>query len=186
LPVAPEATAPGDDLVSIVDKTSDLPGLKDKLGQLRISRLRKNFPNIQTVEASYSRHRFFHWELAFADIFGGQGGFDLVLGNPPWLKLEWNEGGLLGEVDPKVAIRKMNATELAKLRTDLFGNYSGLKDGWLYELEQSEATQLFLNSTQNFHALRGVQTNLYKCFLPISWSLARGSGVVAMLHPVEL
>ncbi len=186
LPVASEAAEPADDLASLVDKASDLPGLKDKLGQLRISRLRKNFPNIQTVEDSYSRHRFFHWELAFADIFGGQGGFDLVLGNPPWLKLEWNEGGLLGEVDPKVAIRKMNATELAKLRTDLFGNYSGLKDGWLYELEQSEATQLFLNSTQNFHALRGVQTNLYKCFLPISWSLARGSGVVAMLHPVEL
>jgi type VI secretion system protein ImpH len=72
LPVAPEASAPADDLASLVDKASDLPGLKDKLGQLRISRLRKNFLNIQTVEDSYSRHRFFHWELAFADIFAAR------------------------------------------------------------------------------------------------------------------
>ena len=31
-------------------------------------------------------NRFFHWPLEFAEIFGpgGPGGFDVVLGNPPW------------------------------------------------------------------------------------------------------
>lgn len=186
LPVVPEANKEPDDPSSLFSTDKELPGLVDKLGQLRISRLRQNFSNIKTVEESSSRHRFFHWELAFADIFGGQGGFDLVLGNPPWLKIEWNEGGLLGEVDPKVAIRKLNATELTKRREDLFQKFNSLKEDWLNELEQSEAAQLYLNSVQNFPSLQGVQTNLYKCFLPISWSLAQSKGVVAMLHPVEI
>lgn len=186
LPVVPEANKASDDPSSLFNTDKELPGLVDKLGQLRISRLRQNFSNIKTVEESSARHRFFHWELAFADIFGGQGGFDLVLGNPPWLKLEWNEGGILGEVDPKVAIRKLNATELTKRRTDLFLKYAHLKSGWLNELEQSEASQLYFNSAQNFSSLQGVQTNLYKCFLPVSWGLAQKDGVVAMLHPVEI
>ena len=33
-------------------------------------------------------------------------GFDLVLGNPPWIKVEWKEAGVLGDFDPSVALRK--------------------------------------------------------------------------------
>jgi hypothetical protein len=183
LPVASEAAEPADDLASLVDKTSDLPGLKDKLGQLRISRLRKNFPNIQTVEDSYSWHRFFHWELAFADIFGSQGGFDLVIGNPPWLKVNWNEAGILGEANPSIAIRKIDSSTVDKLRCDLFSKNSKLADEWTKELEDAQATQSYLGSPQNFLILRGVQVNLYKCFLPLSWAISSKSGVVGLLHP---
>ena len=162
------------------------PKLHDRLGQLRISKLRQTFPNIKTVENSALRHRFFHWELAFADIFFAGGGFDLILGNPPWLKVEWNEAGILGEVDPKVAIRKLNATELTKVRTESFNSFEGLRLAWTRELEQAEATQSFLNADQNFNLLKGVQTNLYKCFLPVGWSLMSKGGIVGMLHPIEL
>ena len=35
--------------------------------------------------AAHPRHRFFHWELEFPDVFREEGaGFDAVLGNPPW------------------------------------------------------------------------------------------------------
>jgi hypothetical protein len=183
LPVASEAAEPADDLASLVDKTSDLPGLKDKLGQLRISRLRKNFPNIQTVEASYSRHRFFHWELAFADIFGGQGGFDLVLGNPPWLKISWNEAGILSEKNPVFAIRKLNSTELNEKRASALAAIVGLKEAWRQELEEAEAIQQFLNASQNYPSLKGMKANLYKCFLPLSWMLNAQNGVSGLLHP---
>jgi hypothetical protein len=183
LPVAPEASAPADDLASLVDKTSDLPGLKDKLGQLRISRLRKNFPNILTVEASYSRHRFFHWELAFADIFAGQGGFDLVLGNPPWLKIEWDDSGILGEINPLFAIRNINAKELSEKKKEAFKNFTGLKGLWLDELQETEATQSYISASQNYNLLQGTQANLYKCFLPLGWGLVSKNGVCAYLHP---
>ena len=66
------------------------------------------------VEALAARRRFLHWELCFADVLARRGGFDLVLGNPPWIKVEWNEAGILGEKNPLFAIRKFSASELMR------------------------------------------------------------------------
>lgn len=167
----------------LLDAPSQQPRLHDRYGQLRISRLRQNFPRIATVEKSAARHRFFHWELSFADIFASRGGFDLILGNPPWLAIKWNEAGILGEVNPLFAIRKLNATEISKLRAEAFAQFKGLQDAWTAELEEAEATQNFLNGIQNYPVLKGMKTNLYKCFLPLGWRLTGIRGVAGYLHP---
>ena len=159
------------------------PNLHDRFGQLRISRLREHFPRVKTVEDLATAARFLHWELNFADVFARRGGFDLVLGNPPWIKVEWKEAGILGEKNPLFAIRKFSASDLGKLRDEAFMTYPGLQDAWTAELEQAEATQNFLNGTQNYPVLKGMQTNLYKCFLPLGWRLSGSHGVAAYLHP---
>jgi hypothetical protein len=159
------------------------PNLHDKFGQLRISKLRQHFPRVATVEAVARQRRFLHWELTFADVFAKRGGFDLVLGNPPWLKVEWNEAGILGEANPLVAIRKLSATELSQQRSVAFTQFPALQADWTCELEEAEATQNYLNAQQNFPLLKGVQTNLYKCFMPVGWMLAGRCGVVGYLHP---
>jgi len=157
--------------------------LHDKFGQLRISKLRQNFARVSTVEAIARQRRFMHWELTFADVFASRGGFDLVLGNPPWLKVEWNEAGILGEANPQVAIGKLSATELARQRSAAFAEFPALQGEWTTELEEAEATQNYLNAMQNYPLLKGVQTNLYKCFMPLGWMLAGQRGVVGFLHP---
>jgi hypothetical protein len=159
------------------------PRKHDRFGKLRISRLREHFGHIRQVEQIAERRRFFHWELAFADIFRERGGFDLILGNPPWLKVEWEEAGILGERNPLFAIRKLSASEINTLRAQTFGEFPGMQSAWLVELEEAEATQAFLNGTQNYPLLRGIQTNLYKCFLPIGWRISRAVGVAGFLHP---
>ena len=183
LPVVPQANKEPDDPSSLFGTDKELPGLVDKLGQLRISRLRQNFSNIKTVEESSSRHRFFHWELALADIFGRQGGFDLVLGNPPWLRVEWSEAGVLGESSPLLAIRDLSATELASGRLDAFSMDFTLKSEWTSELEESQALQSYLNGGQNYPLLKGMKANLYKCFLPLGWLLSGRIGIVGYLYP---
>jgi hypothetical protein len=159
------------------------PSLHDKYGQLRIAKLRQSFPRIKTIEAITEQRRFMHWELTFADVFADRGAFDLVLGNPPWLKVQWKELGILGEVNPLVAIRKLNATELAQQRNAAFEEFDQLQAEWIHELEEAQATQQYLNARQNFPQLEGMQVNLYKCFLPIGWMLAGQKGVVGLLHP---
>jgi hypothetical protein len=161
---------------------SNGPNLHDRFGQLRINRLREHFPRVKTVEDLATAARFLHWELSFADVFARRGGFDLVLGNPPWIRVEWKEAGILGEKNPLFAIRKISAASLGKLRDEAFMTYYGLQDAWTAELEQAEATQSFLNGTQNYPLLKGVQTNLYKCFLPLGWRLTSSQGVTAYLH----
>ena len=157
--------------------------LHDKYGRLRISRLREHFSRVVTVEVIARERLFMHWELTFADVFASRGGFDLVLGNPPWLKVEWNEAGILGEANPMVAIRKLNATQLAQQRSVAFSEFPKLQDDWTGELEEAEATQSFLNAQQNYTLLKGMKANLYKCFMPIGWMLAGKSGIVGYLHP---
>ncbi|MFL5629514.1 MAG: Eco57I restriction-modification methylase domain-containing protein, partial [Ktedonobacteraceae bacterium] len=43
------------------------------------------------------RKHFFHWELEFASIFA-TGGFSLELGNPPWVRLDWEDDAVLAEI----------------------------------------------------------------------------------------
>jgi hypothetical protein len=159
------------------------PELHDRYGELRISKLRNNFPRVRQVEAIVRQRLFMHWEMHFADVFARRGGFDLVLGNPPWIRVQWNEAGVLGEANPMVAIRKLNATELVQQRSAAFVQFPELQDDWRTELEEAEATQGFLNAIQNFPLLKGVQTNLYKCFIPVGWMLAGQTGTVGYLHP---
>lgn len=159
------------------------PQLHDKLGQLRISKLREHFPNIKLVEGIAEQRRFMHWELCFADVLLQRGGFDLILGNPPWLKVEWNEAGILGERNPVFAVRKISASDLAQLRAQAFAQFPGLQADWTDELQEAEGTQNFLNAVQNYPLLKGVQTNLYKCFMPLAWGLGSAHGVAGLLTP---
>ena len=101
--------------------------ITDEVGMLDLENLFKQFPRLRFVDELAARHRFHHWELAFADVFYGRrddgtvrGGFDLVLGNPPWIKVEWQEGAVLGDHNPLLVLRKKSATDIAALRRKLF------------------------------------------------------------------
>jgi hypothetical protein len=186
-----QATMEGFETQLPLAQGADQPNLHDKLGQLRISRLREHLPRIVQVEQVAETRRFLHWGLCFADLLLGAtegaskaaGGFDLILGNPPWLKVEWNESGILGERNPIFAIRNISASDLTKLRADAFVRFDGLQEAWTEELQEAEGAQNFLNSLQNYPLLKGLNANLYKCFLPKGWALSSASGVVGYLHP---
>ncbi|WP_429187129.1 hypothetical protein [Aeromonas veronii] len=140
-------------------------------------------PRLALVEQIANAQRFFHWDLEFCDLFAERGGFDLMLGNPPWLKVEWQEAGVLGDFEPEFVLRNLTATKLASLRHETFARIPALEEAWRAEYEGCEGTQNFLNSQQNYPLLRGQKANLYKCFLPLSWRLGADKGVAGFLHP---
>ena len=164
--------------------------ISNEIGMLDLDRLFEQFPRLKFVDELAHRHRFHHWELAFADLFHGaapdgrtHGGFDLVLGNPPWVKVEWEEGGVLGDYNPLFVLRGHSATEISALRDDAFARHADVRSAWLTELEEAEATQTYLNARQNYPLLAGQQTNLYKCFVPQAWMIGSEAGVAGFLHP---
>ena len=152
-------------------------------GRLKTEVLFRHLPRLAIVDALRKQHRFFHWDLEFCDLFAERGGFDLMLGNPPWLKVEWQEAGVLGDYEPEFVLRKLSASKLATLRVETFNAIPALEDAWRSEYEGCEGMQNFLNAQQNYPVLRGVQTNLYKCFLPQAWRLGAEKGVSGFLHP---
>ena len=122
--------------------------------------------------------RFFHWELEFADQFKTRKGFDLVLGNPPWIKVEWNEQSLLSDFDPRFAIRKLSAKETADQRDGMFRSTPAARVDYVNECVYTQGMSEFLVARQNYPLLGGQQPNLYKCFLPTAWRVGRSESVV--------
>lgn len=145
-------------------------------------KLFENSERLRLVNELALEKRFLHWELEFADIFLEKGGFDVVLGNPPWLKIKWEESGILGDVEPLYVLRKFTASKLKELREDTLNKFD-LETGYFKEFEGFEGTQNFLNSIQNYPELKGVQSNLYKCFIPKAWQIGNASCVSGFLHP---
>ena len=152
----------------------------NQFGRVNLEVLFQNSPRLRLAEDLADQEKFFHWELVYADLFA-EGGFDLVLGNPPWLLVVWDEAGMLAEHNPLIAIRKNALSYQSK--EILFAENMDLKKPWLQEYQQSQSLKNFLNATVNYPDLRGNKTNLYKCFLPLSWRLQSENGVSALLHP---
>ena len=46
--------------------------------------------------------RAFHWPLEFPDVMAA-GGFDVVLGNPPWERIKLQEQEFFASRDPEIA-----------------------------------------------------------------------------------
>lgn len=154
---------------------------RDRYGHVNLDALLENNPRLKRAQGIAGALRFFHWELEFADLFSTRGGFDLILGNPPWIKVEWNEKALLAEYSPLFALRKLSAKEAADRREAVFTATPGSREDYIVECAGQAGMQAFLNATQNFPQLVGQKANLYKCFLPVVWRFGRG--IQALLHP---
>ena len=107
----------------------------------------------------------------------------MILGNPPWLKLSWEEKGILGDKNPLFVVRKLSAPRVKELRDSTFIKYKDMKEVYFSEYSECDGTLNFLTSTQNYPELNKIQTNLYKCFLPLGWRIANRNGVSGFLHP---
>jgi hypothetical protein len=184
---APPAAAQGEFDALLVD----LPGHTVEIQQtdlkledtvVNVDKLCAQSPRLALVRTLANERKFFHWELEFIDLFARRGGFDLILGNPPWVKVEWNEGDLLSEKNPAFAIRSLTAPQIAKARDEQLEN-PAQRAAYFSEFTEFAGTQAFLNAAQNYHLLKGQQNNLYKCFLPRAWSVNNAQGVAGFLHP---
>lgn len=120
--------------------------------------------------------------MEFADVFEEKGGFDLMIGNPPWLKMTWTEEGILSEKNPKFAVKKLSASDVANERTEVLKN-SKTYAIYMNEYESMAGIQNFLNAVENYETLKGQQTNLYKCFIPLVYMIGNTNAVSALLHP---
>ena len=154
----------------------------DEFGYVNVDKLCRENPRLELVQQLANRYRFHHWELHFASVFATRGGFDLILGNPPWIKVEWNEGGLLGDYEPLFILRNYSASSLTAKREETLAKYT-IWPEYLGEYAQFAGSQNFLNGLQNYPLLKGMQANLYKCFLPLAWHVCNNDGVAGFVHP---
>jgi hypothetical protein len=156
--------------------------LKDEHGFVNVDRLCDRNPRLGLVRELADRYKFHHWELEYADLFGRRGGFDLTIGNPPWVQVNWDEIGLLSDVEPKIEVRDWSKRQVSQNRMEIIEE-NNLRGPYLADYEEAEGMQAYFGALQNYPRLHGMRSNTYQMFLPQGWRIGREEGNTAFLHP---
>lgn len=137
-------------------------------------------PWLEVCERVATDQGFFHWELDFATVFG-RGGFDLQVGNPPWVRPRSDEAALLAEGDPwwqlseKTTQSVVTERRRATLSEPQFRSYFVEAACSPYILSQ------YLSSKE-YSLLSGLQPDLYRCFMVQTWRSLSSIGISGLIH----
>ncbi|MQY25721.1 Eco57I restriction-modification methylase domain-containing protein [Nocardia aurantia] len=125
---------------------------------------------------------FHHWELDFAPVFA-RSGFDLQVGNPPWVRPDWDEAAVLADFDPwwQLAHKPSEAAKREK-RVEAMGSPS-THNVYLDERAKQAGQSEHLGSGIDRPVLTGLQPDSYRCFMERTWRSSAPNGIVSLIHP---
>ncbi|WP_043649712.1 Eco57I restriction-modification methylase domain-containing protein [Nocardia thailandica] len=140
------------------------------------------FPWLHTAAAISAEQGFHHWELDFGPVFA-RGGFDLQVGNPPWVRLDWDEAGVLAEFDPwwQLAHKPSESAKKAKA-AEILSEDPAVAILLTERAAQAGQTE-HLASTPNHPVLAGLRPDLYRCFMERTWRSSSPRGIISLIHP---
>lgn len=147
----------------------------------KVDELKKNSPWLVVAERVAARQGFFHWELDFSPVFS-RGGFDLQVGNPPWVRPRSDVDALLSEGDPwfQLAVKPTQAEYHAKREVTL--EIESISDLVLGGTSDVAATAAFVGDARQYPHLVGLQPDLYRCFMEQTWRHNSRWGTVGLIH----
>ena len=130
--------------------------------------------------------RVLHWPLAFPQVFA-RGGFDVVLGNPPWERIKLQEQEFFAHRAPQVAGAKNKAErerEIAKLKAAVHGTPEwAVYLSFVLAKQHAEAVSVFCH-TEARYPLTGIgDVNTYALFAETMYQLVSESGRVGVVVP---
>ncbi|MEQ8676540.1 MAG: N-6 DNA methylase [Aggregatilineales bacterium] len=150
----------------------------------------------ETVVALTDRYGFFHWHVAFPDVFsvpddvtqaekeqtGWNAGFDVVLGNPPWERIKIQEKEWFAERAPEIASAP-NAAARRKMIADLAENDPYLLQAFADDKRKAEGESHFVRSSERFPLCGRGDVNTYTIFAETSGHIINGYGRVGIIVP---
>ena len=140
------------------------------------------------AKAVAEREGFLHWEAAFPGVWRGwaddrpEGGFDAVIGNPPWDRIKLQEVEWFATRSPGIAQALTAAarkTAIQRLRV------SGAPLAAEFEAarEQAEGLADTVRVSGHYPLLGGGDINLYSLFVERAMRLVKPDGFVGLLTP---
>ncbi|GAA5264604.1 hypothetical protein ACOSOMT5_P1029 [Acidiphilium sp. MT5] len=138
---------------------------------------------------SAAKARAFHWPLEFPDVFAA-GGFDVVLGNPPWERIKLQEQEFFAALDPEIATAP-NAAARGRLIAALAKAEPGTREFALHEAFQmakrlAEASSVFAREGGRFPLTGRGDVNTYALFAEHFASLVSPRGRAGVIVPTGL
>lgn len=127
--------------------------------------------------------RALHWPLEFPDVMQ-RGGFDVVLGNPPWEVMQLSEEEYFSSRNPEISglvgAKRKKAIESLKLRDPI--SY----EDFVLAKRHFEAANEFARSSGRFERTAKGKINTYSLFSELSLSLHPQSGRAGIIVPTGI
>ncbi|MHC1770186.1 MAG: N-6 DNA methylase [Flexilinea sp.] len=127
---------------------------------------------------------FFHWPLEFAEV-SAQGGFDSILGNPPWERIKLQEEEFFATKDPNIAsaanksVRQNLINNLSKTNPILAGQLELAKHG-------AEAASKFVRQSGRFPLSAVGDVNTYALFSELAILSISMNGKSGLILPTGI
>lgn len=125
---------------------------------------------------------FFHWDLDFAAVMS-KGGFDLQVGNPPWVRPRTDVDALYSEHDPWFSLANKPTQEEKKEHRQHLANDDAVLATLSRGLSDSVVTSAVLGDVTRYPHLVGQQPDLYRGFMERTWANASDKGIISLVHP---
>ncbi|RIK10758.1 MAG: restriction endonuclease [Acidobacteria bacterium] len=150
---------------------------------------------LDEIDRLARENQFFHFHLAFPDVFspkdnlaidsdevtGWRGGFDVVVGNPPWEQLVTAEQEFFASRDPEIA--SASGAERKKLIAKLESEQPELHAEFKRAVHNSHATSHFVRSSGRYPLSGTGKINSYAVFAEGMRTLASDAGRVGAVLP---
>ncbi|MCY4055904.1 MAG: Eco57I restriction-modification methylase domain-containing protein [Cyanobacteria bacterium MAG CAR4_bin_6] len=146
---------------------------------------------LDRMNAVIIEERFFHWQLACPGLWPAgdgedhSGGFDAVIGNPPWDRVKLQQVEWFAQNCPDVAwaphaaARRQRIAQLQHLQAPQAVAYA-------HAAAHAAATARVAKSCGDYPLLSGGDLNLYALFVERAMALVKPHGLVGMVTPSSL
>lgn len=128
--------------------------------------------------------KFFHWPLEFPDVFAN-GGFDVMLGNPPWERIKIQETEFFSARDSTIALtdKKSERKRLIQLLPE---TNPGLFEEFQTALHSADAQSKFIRFSNRFPLTAIGDINTYAIFAEHFYKTINPKGRMSVLLPTGI
>ena len=134
---------------------------------------------LQVATEVTSEARFVHYDLIFADILKARGGFDLIVGNPPWARQVIGESDMIVDLDPKYF--GIDASDARSTLPKILSTNKAFKEEYLRDYVRTKGVAKF-SSSPFLRPYTGYVQNIYRLFIDLSFTLISSQGTVGLIH----
>ncbi|MEI9990292.1 MAG: hypothetical protein WDM86_09655 [Rhizomicrobium sp.] len=135
-----------------------------------------------------NQERFLHWEVAFPGVWADwesaepKGGFDAVIGNPPWDRMKMQEVEWFAARRPQIALAQ-RAADRKQMIEDLKKKHDPLYADYQVATARADAALELARNGGEYPLLGGGDLNIYSLFVERAQRLLKSDGIAGLLVP---
>jgi hypothetical protein len=146
-------------------------------------------PLVGSTRQLVDEARAFHWPLEFPDVMS-QGGFQIVIGNPPWERVKIQEQEFFASREPEIA-KAPTQSARGRLISALKSGPDRSRERRLFDefemiKRSAEAASVFAREGSRFPLTGRGDINTYSLFAELAAALAAKRGRAALILPTGI